>query len=219
MHSDGMQQLIQDHCSALAAQVLATVNGNNAVARAAKLTHVATWLGLMKALSGRTDMHVREQDFDADPNLLNTPASVVDLRTSLLMPHSPSYLMRHMTSVAPDYSLWERCLAGDAPESFMPMFAKLLDNTARVVGNPLADEPGELRPDYIVVNGRWIGYSFSGWMNHQHMMFVHGGPGIGKSQIFEIILALQGSYGIGPARPLPRKVRGRQALRPYAARG
>ena len=47
----------------------------------------------------------------------------------------------------------------------------------------------------IDAKGRWAGHSFSGWMHHQNLMFTHGSPGIGKSQVEEALYELAGSYG------------------------
>jgi phage/plasmid-associated DNA primase len=140
-----------------------------------------------------------EADFDADPHLLNTPAGVVDLRTSALLEHDPKYLMRHMTLKAPDFNALYKCVVEGEPwAKYMPLMWRLLVNTACTPGPDLelSDTPGALRPDQIIINGRWVGYSFSDWMHHQHLLFVQGAPGIGKTQIYEVALILAHTYGI-----------------------
>src|SRR5262249_5175544 len=122
IQSTGLQAVIQDHCSRLAATLLATVNGSGGSQRAWSFGQVSTWLGVMRALAGRPEISVREDEFDADPNLLNTPIGVVDLRTSALMRHDPEYLMRHMTAVAPDYNLMNaRAIGGEPWQPHMPL--------------------------------------------------------------------------------------------------
>ena len=60
-------------------------------------------------------------DFDAHPDVLNTPAGVVDLRTGELRPHDPKLLLTKITSgnYVPGYTHpdWEQALTAlDAPE-------------------------------------------------------------------------------------------------------
>lgn len=45
-------------------------------------------------------VEVNAEDFDRHPDLLNTPAGVVDLRTGELRPHDPTLLLTKITSVA-----------------------------------------------------------------------------------------------------------------------
>lgn len=47
----------------------------------------------------RGQLLVDTERFDADPDLLNTPSGVVDLRTGKSMPHDPSYFMTRITAV------------------------------------------------------------------------------------------------------------------------
>lgn len=74
------------------------------------------------------------EDLDADPDLLNTPSGVVDLRTGELMPHSPDYLMTKITGVRynPDAALdaWERALAGVMPADVLPWFRRYIGQAA-----------------------------------------------------------------------------------------
>ena len=60
-----------------------------------------------------------DADLDADPDLLNTPSGVVDLRTGDLMPHDPSYLMTKVTGIEydpeADMGTWLRALDGCLP--------------------------------------------------------------------------------------------------------
>jgi phage/plasmid-associated DNA primase len=71
----------------------------------------------------RADRHVaaRPELFDADANLLNTPAGIVDLRTGALGPHRADAYLTRMTRVAPSapdapcpaWQAWLERMSGD----------------------------------------------------------------------------------------------------------
>lgn len=67
-------------------------------------------LGLAKGIVERT-----AADFDAHPDLLNTPGGVVDMKTGDVMPHSPDLLLTKMTSGSyrPGYTHpdWQQALS------------------------------------------------------------------------------------------------------------
>ena len=81
--------------------------------------HVADAVQLLR---GRTDFLTRAEQFDADPDVLNTPVGIVDLRTGQIRAHDPDALCTRMTNGAPEPQAraerWERFLheifAGDA---------------------------------------------------------------------------------------------------------
>jgi len=76
-------------------------------------------------------LHVKLNNLDADPFMLNTPAGIVDLRTGLISPHDPKRLCANITKVTPgnvNMNLWEDLLktitCGNADlESFLQMVA------------------------------------------------------------------------------------------------
>jgi putative DNA primase/helicase len=155
----------------------------------------------MTAFTGRREMQVTEDDFDADPHLLNTPIGIVDLREASLHEHDSERLMRCMTAVAPDMALILQCTFGGKKwPDLIPLFWRAVENIAREPSDPDAFEKGlplgAIRPNYIGVTSRWLGYSLSGWRWHQHLMFVQGWPGVGKTQVYEAFLMLIGDYGV-----------------------
>lgn len=64
-----------------------------------------------------------EPEFDAHPDLLNTPTCIVDLRTGEALPHDPKLYMTKITGVGydpdADMTLWERALEA-VPKSVRP---------------------------------------------------------------------------------------------------
>jgi putative DNA primase/helicase len=59
-------------------------------------------------------------DLDADPDILNTPSGVVDLRTGELLPHDPGYLCTKITGAAyepgADSPDWKQALESLRPD-------------------------------------------------------------------------------------------------------
>jgi P4 family phage/plasmid primase-like protien len=107
-------------------------------------------------------------DWDADSMLLNTPASVVDLRTGELRPHDPAFLMTHITNASPDVGcpLWlrfiDRITSGDAE------LAAYLQRVA--------------------------GYCLTGLTREQVFFFIHGAGANGKTVFLEVLADTVGSY-------------------------
>lgn len=68
--------------------------------------------GRIKQITGlaRGIVHADAADFDQQPDLLNTPSGVVDLRSGELLPHDPSLLMTKVTRAsynpAADHTAW-----------------------------------------------------------------------------------------------------------------
>lgn len=62
----------------------------------------------------------REPEFDAHPDLINTPTGVVDLRTSELRPHDPTLFLTKMTAVGydpdADMTMWKKALEALPPK-------------------------------------------------------------------------------------------------------
>lgn len=86
------------------------------------------WYGLLSLGKQRAVLNLsrgiverKAGDFDPDPDLINTPTGVVDLRTGLIGPHNPDLLMTKITSGSyrPGYTHpdWDKALeALDKPE-------------------------------------------------------------------------------------------------------
>src|SRR5262245_46349853 len=112
-------------------------------------------MAIMKALSGRPELHVHEDDFDADPWLLNTPAGIVDLRDATVNEHDPEKLMRNMTAVAPDMPfVWDVVLGNKHWSDGLPLYWMVAENIARKPGDSDAEALGEIRPGHVEALGR-----------------------------------------------------------------
>jgi P4 family phage/plasmid primase-like protien len=84
---------------------------------------------------------VRAHELDADPDLLNTPAGVVDMRTGQVRKHDPDLLMTGMSSGSyiPGYTHpdWEQAL-GAVPEKVREWFQTRSGQAA--TGHPVQDD-------------------------------------------------------------------------------
>jgi putative DNA primase/helicase len=124
----------------------------------------------------RSALTVRTEDWDTHQHLLNTPEGVVDLRNGSLVSHDPSLLMRGMTKVTPDLFA-----IGDF-ERACPRWLALIRQTAYG------------RPHIEPFLQRWFGYCLTGDIRHQHLLFIQGAAGTGKSQLLAAVMLLLGSY-------------------------
>lgn len=108
--------------------------------------------------------------WDADPWLLNTPAGVIDLRTSTLRGHKPGDYLTKITGVAPDT---------DCP---IPTWLAFLDR--------ITDGKGEL-VEYLQ---RVAGYSLTGSTREHSLFFCYGLGANGKSTFLNAITWAVGDY-------------------------
>ena len=108
------------------------------------------------------------QEFDAEPDLLNTPSGVVNLRTGEILAHSPAQRFMHCTSVAYD------------PAADQSVWLKWLADT--------------FNGDQEVVN--WLqlagGYSITGHTSEEVLFYLHGKPRAGKGLFTETLMAVLG---------------------------
>lgn len=167
---------IGDMAAALASQLLNNPTAVQGGARARALESTGTLLSVRTMLQARPAMIVREEDFDADQHLLNTPDFIVDLRTGETLQHAPHFLMRQQTLVTPDV------LAYQNYDNACPRFIQLL----RIIANG--------RDWVIPFLQRWFGYCLTGKIGHQHFLFIQGPPGTGKTQLITILLLLMHTY-------------------------
>lgn len=116
-------------------------------------------------------MSVRDADeFDNDPWLLNTPDSVIDLRTGEEKPHRAEYMCTMMTRLSPDFTaqrpLWDkfmRQVTGDDAD-----FAEYIQTVA--------------------------GMALVGKVYEEGLLLVYGNGGNGKSTLFSVWHTLLGGY-------------------------
>ncbi len=159
-------------------QVLASVNGPQGAARSRALESAGNMASVKRILEGSSALTVQHDDWDKDAHLLNTPDFIINLRTGEIEAHNPNYLMRGMTAVAPDmldYGNWEK---------LCPRWMEFLRRVA--FG----------RPHVIPLLQRWFGYCLTGDLRHQHLLFIQGLPGTGKSQLVTVLLLIIASYAV-----------------------
>jgi putative DNA primase/helicase len=173
---DTIQEVVGQMLATLAVQIYQTVNGPTGERRFRALQSYGTVACVTRILQSFSNMVVREEDFDAHPHLLNTPAGVIDLRTSEMVDHDPALLLRNITLVTPDYTVTRDY------EHAMPRFFKVLANVA------MKD------PDIIPAIRAWGAYLLTGELRHQALMFFHGEPGVGKSLIIQVFYDLMNTY-------------------------
>jgi putative DNA primase/helicase len=109
--------------------------------------------------------------WDNDPDLLGTPGGTVDLRTGVMRPAVPEHLITKQTLVAP--------AKGDCPQ--------WLEFMEEVTGGN-ADMVGFLK--------RWLGYSLTGHVREEKLVFMHGPGGNGKGTLLTTVTKLMGGYAI-----------------------
>ena len=122
---------------------------------------------LLPTLPGRTK---KRRDFDIFRSLVNVENGILDLRTRVLMPHDPKYMMTRVFG------------ASYNPNATCPRFVSFMEDA-------LPDE--EMRT-YVQ---RALGYSLLGDVDQRAMFLVYGPSGTGKSTLMETMRAVFGDYG------------------------
>lgn len=117
-------------------------------------------------------MPVTVDEFDADPWSLNVANGVVNLRTGTLRPHDPAEL--HSKLVPYNY----------VPDATAPTWSRFLGD--------VFDGDATL----IEFVQRYAGYSLTGDVSEQLLLFGHGGGANGKSTMFTMLRQLAGDYGV-----------------------
>ena len=149
----------------------AAASNNDTLARWARTSRSRAKLNatceLMRSMPGATR---RVSDLDPHRHLLNLPNGVLDLRTSKLVDHDPTYLMTRVFGAAYD------------PDAKCPEFEAFMATV-------LPDE--EMRR-YVQ---RALGYTLLGDVDQRAMFLVHGPSSTGKSTLMETIRAVFGDYG------------------------
>jgi putative DNA primase/helicase len=114
------------------------------------------------------------EEWDRDPMLLGTPGGTVNLRTGALRPPNPTDYITKSVAVAPadtaDCPLWQRFL------------------------NEAAGGDAEL----VRFLQQWCGYSLTGDVTEQALVFVHGPGGTGKSVFINVMTAIMDAYAATP---------------------
>ncbi len=106
--------------------------------------------------------------WDADPWRLNTPQSVIDLRTGSNQPHSPGDYATKITAVGP---------GGGCPR-FLAFLARITGGDAELVS-------------YLQ---RVLGYALTGITREHALFFAHGTGANGKSVLLSTVAGILGDY-------------------------
>lgn len=188
--------VIGDFLAARARQILATVTGPTALQRVYSLESSGTMRCVEGLLKCHPQMVVEEKDFDAEPHLLNTPAFVVNLKTGQFIAHDPAMLMRQQTSCSPSFEAWMPMDQLENPvaieehfKRWMPRFLFTLKN----LDGTNHQETG-YRDWFTPLVGGIYGYIIIGEIRHAGIFFLEGAPGIGKTQIWELLYLILGTY-------------------------
>jgi putative DNA primase/helicase len=128
--------------------------------------------GILELARTEPGVPIRMSELDADPWALNCLNGVVDLRTGMLRPHDPDEL--HSKLVPVEYD----------PLSDAPVWRRFLEE--------VFDGDGEL----TTFVQRFAGYSLTGDVSAQLMVFGHGAGANGKSTMFGILRRIAGDYAI-----------------------
>jgi len=142
---------------------------SRAAARLHELESGRYYREALELLRGETGFLTHATEFDRDPNLLNTPSGVVDLRTGGLRPARPEDLMTKTTGVPYD------------PEAGCPQFMEFLQEIL----------PQEGMPDFLqlVFGSGLLGE------NRFHRGFIFYGSGAnGKSTLLKVVQTIAGDY-------------------------
>ena len=140
-------------------------------------------------------MQVQDEDFDAQPELLNTPSWVVNLETGQLLPHAPEYLMKWVTRCDPNMDAmipWDQmdneAMVEAHLQKWAPRFLFTLRNCTGV------NHPDGHQGWGAPAIGCIYGYILIGEIRHHALFFIIGEPGIGKTQLWQVIFKIIGSY-------------------------
>jgi putative DNA primase/helicase len=132
--------------------------------RLASKAQVTAMLGIMEKRSA-----FDPQDFDSDPDILNTPAGIVDLPNGSVLPHDRSRRCSKVTAVAPERKRPER-------------WEQFLEEATR----------GDR--DLIRYLQTFMGYCITGHTKLHAILFITGPGGNGKSVFVETISHVLGDY-------------------------
>lgn len=133
------------------------------------LGRASTAAAVISNLRSQPEIGLHPEDLDADPLLLATPTSVIDLRIGKEIEASRTAYCTKSTAVAPI----------KAP---CPLWTALIDRAAR--GDPSMRH-------YLQ---KWAGYLLTGETKEEGFMFVHGPGGSGKSTFVRVMSEILGTY-------------------------
>lgn len=147
--------------------------------KAERATKVAERLSSVSARNNceayaRSDrrVNVRAEQFDSDPMLLNTPGGIVDLRTGVLRDRHRGELVMRVAGAVPDRRT--------RPVAWLEFLSWATGGDDELLG-------------YL---RRLIGYCLTGQTQEQHLSFLFGPGGTGKSVFAGLVASLLGDYAV-----------------------
>ncbi len=114
--------------------------------------------------------HVDVDEFDAEPDMLNSLNGIVSLKTKKLIKHNPAYRFTWCTTVA------------YRPEATSVLWIEFLHAT---VSSPTTNTP-----EMISYLQEALGYSITGNTNEECLFYIFGPPRSGKGTLSEELLAI-----------------------------
>ena len=109
--------------------------------------------------------------FKSDPNLLNTPGGIVDLRTGKMRKSRPEDYCTQITSVSP---------SNEPPKLFLKTLNEIFLSDKEVI-------------DFVQ---RLLGYTATGLTTEQVIVFFYGSGANGKSLLLDLVAEILGTYAI-----------------------
>jgi putative DNA primase/helicase len=141
-----------------------------ALATWAKQSESASRLGAMISLArSEPSIPLKADQLDSDPWLMNVQNGTLDLRTGDLKPHERDDLITKLAPVEYD------------PDATAPTWEKVLEQVL----------PNQAVRDFVQ---RYAGYSLTGDVSEQILLFLYGTGANGKSTLINALLEVMGDY-------------------------
>ncbi len=150
-------------------------------ARAKPLKTVATWEAVERGARTVRELSCTSDKWDQDPMLLGTPDGTVDLKTGQLRKARPEDHISKITAVAP-ISLDSLDPAQDCPQ-----WLAFLDFA-------LGGDKAAIR-----FLQQWGGYTLTGSIKEEVLLFIYGPGGSGKSTAVNTIMSILNDYAVAVA--------------------
>jgi putative DNA primase/helicase len=112
-----------------------------------------------------------DEVFESDPNLLNTPEGIVDLRTGMMRTSRPEDYCTQVTSVSPSI---------ESPQLFLKKLNEIF----------LGED------EVIAFVQRLLGYTITGLTTEQVIAFFYGSGANGKNLLLDLVAQIMGTYAI-----------------------
>jgi P4 family phage/plasmid primase-like protien len=167
---DLVKRELRQIASVVAVQGATPKERREAEGKATSIVSAGKLSAVMALVKSDRAIAVSVDTLDHDDWILNTPGGMVDLKSGKLLPADPDALCTKSTAVPPDFN------------ADCPRWHRFLDEATG--GN--ADVKAYLQ--------RLAGYALTGSTREQHLTFIHGPGGSGKSTFLNTIAQLMRDY-------------------------